>query len=614
MKNMIFADYAIVGIYMAIMMGLGIFVSKYNKNDGDYFKGGNKVPWGMSGFSCFIGLVSGYMFVAASSRAYSTGFACIPLFSFGAWGTFFCAFLMMARWRRLRITSPMEYIEKRFCPLTRDIFTVIQVIAYIIAMGSMLYVLSIFISSALGLKGTYEVFGIALSSLHLCIIITGVVIMFYTAIGGLWAVVVTDTVQFFIVMVVAIIMLPLSLKVLGGGSVFGGIDQFINNPPTPDYFKIIKPSQTLSFVLAFSTVGAIATAGHFSMIQRAVCVPDEKDARKVGITAAILNLLVPGFWLLPVFFMRSLIPDLTQAFSDLENPYDGTYVAIARILLPNGMIGLTIAAILAATMSTMSTLFNISSMIITENIYKQFFAKKASPRHLLFAGKILTLVVGILAIVIGILMSSFKDAFGITLLISSHFGIVFGFPVIVGILFRRIPWWSALVSMPLSLMYTLSLEFFVPGEGASTSRFIHHLSENLVQYKIFGAVVLNALVFIIATRFYNEKDPKNKPGQQLFELLKKPTYREGDASPVFPNLRPYRLVGWTLLIFGIVVILSGIFISESDTSYINFIAGIVFISICLTILWVTHPRYSPVRIIREQEQLQREPDELSNRT
>ena len=599
MKSLYFVDYAIISLYMVVMVVIGVFVSKYSKDDSDYFKGGNQVPWIMSGFSCFIGLVSAYMFVAASSKAYTTGLACVPLFTLGALGTFFCAFFLMTRWRRLRITSPMEYIEKRYGSVTRDIFTFIQVPAYTLGMGSLLYILCIFISSALGLTGIYPVLGLKLSGVHLCIIAVGMIIMFYTTVGGLWAVVVTDTVQFFIVMVVGVIIFPLSLIALGQGSVFSGVVNFIQNPPTPDYFKLVKPSQTLSFTLAFAMVGGIVTAGHFSMIQRASCVPTEKDARKVGIIAAILHALAPIFWVSPIFFMRSLLPDLANIYPNLENPGDGTYVVMTRMLLPNGMIGLTIAAILAATMSSMSTLFNINSMMLTENIYKQFFAKNASPRNLLIAGKALNVVVGVVAIILAILLSSYKDAFGTSLMISAHFGIVFAFPVIVGVMFRRIPWWSALVSMPLCLMYTLVLEFILPGAQEVSAGLIGHISKNLPQYQIFGAVILNIVVFAGAALFYRVDDPRNKPGQALFDILRKPVQQDGDQTVIIPNLKPYRIVGWTLLFFGFILILANVLTNTGDPNHVNIIAGILFAVLCACILWITSSKYSPIKLVKQ---------------
>jgi solute:Na+ symporter, SSS family len=604
MKSMIHIDYVIIALYMLTMALIGVFVSRFNKNDSDYFKGGNKVPWLMSGLSFFIGGFSAYMFVAASAKAYHVGPACLVLFTSAAYGCIFSTIFLVKRWRRARITSPMEYVELRYGPITRSVFTFIQIPAYCLMLGSWLYVLCIFVSSALGLTANYTFLGINFTGLQLCMIVTGIVIVFYTTAGGLWAVVVTDTVQFCIVMVVAAIVLPLSLKALAGdGSILDGVRNFIDNPPTKDYFKLIKPSQTISFALAFGMVNSISIAGHLASIQRASCVPDEASARKVGALASILLVLSPIFWVLPVFIMRPLLPNMDELWPQLNNPYDGTYVSITRMLLPNGMIGLTVAAIFAATMSTMSTMYNILSAIFTENVYKPLFGNHTSPKTMVWTGRMATLCFGVISIVLGFLLSSFQDAFNTTLTIAAQFGIVFAFPIIVGAIVKRVPWWTALVSMPACLAYTLSVQYLVPAaDTAGLTGLVKHMADNSIQYKIFGAVGVNAIVFIICAFFYNAKTPGNLKAAEFFELIKKPVSEDENAKLIIPNLNTYRIVGWTMALFGVCILVIKITGLSKDPQNINLIASAMFIAVFGVIQWLTSPKYSPIKLVKEQLQ------------
>ena len=239
MRSLNTVDYTIVGIYFLSMILIGIFLSKKNKSDQDFFKGGNKVPWLLSSLSLFISFCSAYMFVAASGQAYENGFACLLLFTSGFYG-YAVAIFFAGKWRRTRITSPMEYIKMRFGEKTRFFFTSIQIPAFLLGMGNMLYILCIFISSALQLTGQYKILGISFNGLELCIIVTGAVIVAYTTTGGIWAVIVTDTVQFVIVMVISLIILPLSFIALSKGAGFAaGVQTFVSTPPTPDYFHLI---------------------------------------------------------------------------------------------------------------------------------------------------------------------------------------------------------------------------------------------------------------------------------------------------------------------------------------------------------------------------------------
>jgi len=609
-------DAAVVGLYFVTMIIIGFVVTRLSKGDQDYFKGGNKIPWLMASMSIFIGAFTAYMFVAASGQAYKTGLACLLLFTSPFWACFIVYFFFAHRWRRTRITSPMEYIEMRYGNTTRMIFTLIPIPIGCIGIGNSLYILSIFISSALGITGDYHILWFTLNGLQLCMIITGVIIVLYTTAGGIWAVLLTDTVQFIIVMVASSIIVPLSFLALGKGSLFQGVQHFVTNPPTPDYFHLIKPTQILSFTLAWMCLSLFTLPGDSSLAQRMYSVPNEKDARKTVWGASIFFLLGPIIWVAPVFIMRPLLPNMETLWPQLKNPHEATYVTITLMLLPNGMIGLMVSAILAATMSTLSLSYNISSSIFIRDLYKVYVAPKADTKELMFAGRVSTFFYGMLTVVVAFLLAKFgkADAFRTTFMIASYFGQVFSFPIAAGIIVRRVPWWSAMVSVAVCLGYTISMDKLVAGYLAThyPSDLLNHIKDHIFQYNIFGAFVVNCLVFYICHFFYDENNPRNKHADHLFALMKKPISEDADAKLFIPNLKTYRTVGWICAIYGVFMALLYFLRLADDPKAINLIAGLVFLFIYALIYWLTSARYSPFPLVRKQMTVENEKHAMNN--
>src|SRR5690606_34589665 len=197
-------DYTAIIIYMVLMAGIGIFLGKYIKNTGDYFKGGNAIPWISGAISNFMTKFSTFIFVAYAGIAYSDGIIALTLI----WSTVLPALLGVAffakRWRRAGVITPVEYLETRFNAPVRQILSWGGVLFKLLDNMVRLYALGLFLAAATPM------------SLETCILVCGVIVALYTVIGGLWAVVVTDVVQFIILIVATLILVPLAMQAGGG--------------------------------------------------------------------------------------------------------------------------------------------------------------------------------------------------------------------------------------------------------------------------------------------------------------------------------------------------------------------------------------------------------------
>lgn len=284
-------DYFMIVGYFVLMLGIGLYFARYMQDMKAYFSGGNSIPWWLSGVSFYMSSFSVAAFIFYPSLCYLYGWVGITLLWVAVPATLFSALFLAAKWRRARIDSPMEYLELRYTPLLRQLFSWQGVPTKIIDDGIKLFAIGTFISVSLGFNMQVSMIG------------AGIIILLYTFLGGLWAVAVTDFIQFVVLTVAIVIMLPLSFVRAGGfEKVFNELPEGFMNLTTQEYGWGYVAFMVVMYTLAWSSV-------NWSLIQRYYCVPRERDAVKVGLMVVILYIIGPPLMFLPAFAGKILLPN-----------------------------------------------------------------------------------------------------------------------------------------------------------------------------------------------------------------------------------------------------------------------------------------------------------------
>ncbi|MBB5441196.1 SSS family transporter [Pedobacter sp. AK017] len=423
-------DYAAIAIYMLLMAGIGIFLGKYIKNIGDYFKGGNAIPWISGAISNFMTKFSTFIFVAYAGIAYSDGIVALTLIWSTVLPTLIGAFFFAKRWRRAGVITPMEYLEVRFNAPVRQIFSWGGVLFKILDNMVRLYALGLFLQAATDL------------SLGSCILICGVIVALYTVIGGLWAVVITDVVQFIILIVATLILVPLTIDAAGG------FQNIINTIPAHfNWFNGAKGTPVFLMVYYFMIL--VKYSGNWTFIQRFYSVRDEKASQKQAILTAVFFFIFPVIFLFPSLAARVIVPNL-------QNP-EMAYVSVCLELLPKGIMGLMIAAMFAATMSVLSGEYNVTAGVLTKDIYQRLFNKNATDKELLWVGRIMTFVLGAFITVGALYVGGFGGAFEANKLFTGLFAIPMTIPLVLGIALKQPRPWGALATLVIGVILGLIL-------------------------------------------------------------------------------------------------------------------------------------------------------------
>ena len=549
------ADHIIVVGYFALLTLIGLYFWKRMKHVRDFFTGGNAIPWWLAGVSFYLTGFSAFTFVAYSEMAYRFGLVAVTLAWSSAVGMAVGTFLLATRWRRARILSPIEFLETRYSPAIRQVLAWAGLPLKIIDDGLKIYATGVFVSVGLG----YD--------LRTSIIASGVVMLLYTFMGGLWAVVVTDFIQFIILTLGVVVLVPLVFSNVSSiGSFTAGTSEGFLSP-------IAEPFSPL-YVLAFYLLIIFSYNGNWAFAQKFYSVRDERAARKAGLLAVGLKILGPPLFILPAMAARSLMPELLQP----PNSPQYTYAALSLKYLPAGLMGLMIAAMFSATMSTLSGDYNVMASVITEDIYRRLFDKEATQKRLIVVGRVATIVVGVLTIAIGIslIASARKGLFEVMVTV---FGLFVGpmlIPMLAGLLIKRVTWRGAAAGIATGFASGLALYLYkalvltkTPGIDPNWLRYNYEAISILSN---FGLTILAMTVVTLL-----QKVPAHERARidDFFRRLATPVDREVTHAKVMGEVfSPFYIIAWITAGAGLLLFIAS-FVQPGGTGRtINLASGL----------------------------------------
>jgi solute:Na+ symporter, SSS family len=370
-------DLLIIGLYFCVVFAIGFYFSRKERTSTDYFLAGRNVGWFAIGASLFVSNISTEHFIGLAGSGASSGLAV------GHFEWLACFMLLILGWvfvpfyRRSNVFTMPEFLERRFNRSCATYLASVSVIAYVFTKISVhLYAAAIVLERVVGWS--------PLTSAVILVIATGV----YTIAGGLAAVIYTDLVQTLILVAGAVILTLLGLHQVGG---FMALRAAL----PASYFHMIKPAGDSAFPWTGIFFGAPILGIWYwctdqVMVQRVLSARGEGNAKAATIFAGFLKILPVFILVLPGLIAVALYRELFQFSSDgtVLNG-DIAFPTMIVNLLPSGLVGLMIAALLAALMGAMSSVFNSASTLITLDFYKKF-RPDATEKNLVRFGQIAT--------------------------------------------------------------------------------------------------------------------------------------------------------------------------------------------------------------------------------
>lgn len=386
--------------------------------------------WWMVGATAFMTQFSAWTFTGAAGQAFRNGLSPVVLFLGNALGYFFNYLFFAAKARQMRVVTPIEGIRMRYGKVSEQVFIWANVPTSILQAGIWLNALAIFVAAV------FEI------SMPVTIIITGIVVVVMSATGGAWAVVASDFLQMLVVMAVSIVAAGVAIIKSGGITpIFqNGLPE--GEPFGPGYFHI---GLLIAWIILTFTKQFFSTNNMIDSY-RYLCAKDTKNARKAALLACGLMLIGPFIWFIPNWFVAATNPnpELWNLANLGKNIKDASYYVFVKNELSAGMVGLMMAAMCAATMSSMDSALNRNAGIFARNFYKVLINKNADEEKLLDIGKKTTFVFGAIIIATGVFLNNLKgiSLFDMILMISSLLALPVLIPSILGYFVKETPDWA----------------------------------------------------------------------------------------------------------------------------------------------------------------------------
>ena len=445
-------NWTVLIVYLLSMVLLGYYFMRREGDAEDFFKGGGRIPWWAAGISIYATMLSAITYMAYPAKAYATDWTYYPMLVTILIVSFPVVKYYLPFFRRLNVTSAYEYLERRFNASTRLMASALFIVFMVARMALVLYLPSLALTAVTGID------------LYICIVLMALVTILYCTMGGVEAVVWGDVVQGFILVGGA--LLAVGYLVF---STEGGIEGFLTIGSEAGKFRLFDWSfdfRSATFwviILGGMANNLISYTSDQTVIQRYLTTKDEQSARQSIMMNGFMSVVVSiaffaiGAGLYTFFKTHPAELDYTMAKGDTIFPF------FMMSQLPQGIAGLLIAAIFAATMSTISSNINSVATAFSIDFYKRW-NPMANSNQMLKVARRACIISGILGMGIALLMATWKilsllDFFQEILgLLSSGLGGLF----LMGIFFPRIGGKAALTGFVAGVAAVFLVRYLTP--------------------------------------------------------------------------------------------------------------------------------------------------------
>lgn len=375
MKGLDTLDWVVIAGYFIVLLGVAWWViMQKQKNTEDYFLAGRNIGWFMVGASIFASNIGSEHVVGLAGNGAGDKMPLL-IYELHAWIVLMLGWVFLPFYARSGVFTMPEFLERRFDARSRWVLSVVSLIAYILTKVSVtIYAGGVVVSALMGIP--FWIGAVA------TVVLTGL----YTVLGGMRAVVYTETIQAIVLVLGAGILTFLGLDAVGG---WGELKETIG----PDYFNMWRPNSDpnypwLPLFITSTVVGIWYWCTDQVIVQRVLTAKNIKEGRRGSIFGALLKLMPVFLFLVPGVIALGL---KMQGKLDWDSP-DEAFPVLMSNLMPSGLRGLVAAGLLAALMSSLASVFNSCSTLFTLDIYKKLKPEKPE-EELVKTGRIATFFV-----------------------------------------------------------------------------------------------------------------------------------------------------------------------------------------------------------------------------
>ena len=547
-------DYILVGIYFVFVLGIGVIARRQVSSSIDFFLSGRSLPAWVTGLAFIAANLGAVEIMGMSASGAQFGMATFHYFWIGAVpAMLFLGVVMMPFYYGSGVRSVPEFMLRRFGTGAHLVNAISFAVAQLVIAGVNLYLLATIIETLLGWN------------LYLSLVVAAAVVLSYTFLGGLSAAIYNEVLQFFVIVAALLPLTIIALHKVGG---WNGIQDKIASqselqswPGTDmtgfssDVWSVVGIVFGLGFVLSF---GYWTT--NFVEVQRAMASNSLNSARRAPIIGAFPKMFIPFIVIIPGMIAAIIVPELAEFKANGGEgdgvAYNDAILLLMRDLLPNGMLGVAIAGLLAAFMAGMAANISAFNTVFSYDLWQEYIVKDREDGYYLGIGRIATVAATVIAIGTATFASNFDNIMDYLQTLFGFFNAPLFATFIIGMFWKRMTptaGWTGLVSGTLAavLVGILSEDALGP-----MSTGVINLSGQGASFVAAGAAFVVDAVVSVAVTMVTKPKPESELRGLVYSLTPKESLADPDEVHMSWYQSPVKLAGVALVA---VIILNIIF-------------------------------------------------------
>jgi SSS family solute:Na+ symporter len=548
-------DYLLVAIYFAFVLGIGLMARRSVSSSLDFFLSGRSLPAWVTGLAFISANLGAVEIMGMSANGAEIGMPTFHYYWIGAIpAMLFLAVVMMPFYYGSKVRSVPEFMRRRFGPAAHLVNAISFAVAQVLIAGVNLYLLATIVNSLLGWP------------IWVSTVVAAVIVLFYITLGGLSAAIYNEVLQFFVIVAALAPLTAIALSKVGGWSGLkekmahaGTSGQLASWPGkalteySSDAWSAIGIVLGLGFVLSF---GYWTT--NFVEVQRAMASKDMNSARRAPVIGSFPKMFIPFIIILPGMIAAVIVPELAKYKANGGNgggiTYNDSILLLMRDLLPNGLLGVAIAGMLAAFMAGMAANISAFNTVMSYDIW-QSYVQKDKPDHFYTSfGRWATVVATVLAIGTSVFAGQYSNMMNYLQTLFGFFNAPLFATFILGMFWKKMTaaaGWTGLVAGTIAavVMAVLSNDALGPASIGAVD-----LSGQGAAFVAAGAAfVVDILVSVVVTTMSRPK-PESELRGLVYSLTPKRDLLEEHVGHWWES--PTKLAGVSLVL---VIILNAIF-------------------------------------------------------
>ncbi len=548
-------DYTIIALYFGVVLGIGLMARRQISTSLDFFLSGRSLPAWVTGLAFISANLGAVEIMGMSANGAQYGIATVHYFWVGAVpAMLFLGIVMMPFYYGSGVRSVPEFMRKRFGTGAHLVNAISFAVAQLLIAGINLYLLATIVNRLLGWP------------LWVSLVVAAAIVLSYTALGGLSAAIYNEVLQFFVIVAALLPLTIIALHKVGG---WDGIQakvqpnqEQLSSWPATDLTGIDNP--VLSVIGIVFGLGFVLSFGYwttnFVEVQRAMASNSVSAARRTPIIGAFPKMFIPFIVIVPGIIAAIIVPEMINLKSgggggDVK--YNDALLLLMRDLLPNGMLGVAIAGLLAAFMAGMAANISAFNTVFSYDLWQQYVVKDREDTYYTLVGRLATVAATVIAIGTAAIASNYSNLMDYLQTLFGFFNAPLFATFILGMFWKRMTATAGWVGLVSGTLAAVAVAFLSEDSFGSASLGVLGISGQGASFVAAGAAfVVDILVSVLVSLRTRPKAEADLKGL-VYSLTPKESLVDPDEGRIPWYQSPTKLAGIALVM---VIILNLMFL------------------------------------------------------